>query len=276
MKQIKVPLKGILAAVPLAVVALVLAVAGGLPRGVVLAAPPPQDGRSFVPLQAPIGAGRTVQVSGSAVVNVVPDRASIQLGVQSNAASIAEVERDNSAAIQNVRKALAGLGVAERDIATDRYVIQPIYENYDSLRIRGYRIDNLVAVTLRDVELTSPAVAAALAAGANHVVDVSFYTSWLREYRDQARALAMQAAGEKASALAGAAGARAGAVLTINENTWSSFSGMWGSRGMSQMTQNVVQNVAPSGVGGSGPEDEPISLGQIAIHAEVSATFSLQ
>ena len=139
---------------------------------------------------------RSVQVSGTAVVNVAPDRALIQLGVQSNGSTPGAVERANTSAIQKVIKAVQALGVPPKDIATDWYIIEPIYESYDSLYIKGYRINNLIAITLRDVSQTSRVIAVALEAGANQVVNVEFYTSELRQYRDQARELAMKAASE--------------------------------------------------------------------------------
>jgi uncharacterized protein len=270
-KQISVPIGAIL------VVIVAVAVSATILPGATALATPVSHG--IQPGDAPPAqctASRSVQVSGSAAVNVVPDRASVQLGVQSNGVTVDEVEQANTAAIQRVLKALRAQGIEEKDLATDRYVIEPVYENYDALRIRGYRINNIVAVTLRDVNRTSPAIAAALRAGANQVVDVQFYTSQLRQYRDQARNLAMTAAGEKASALAEAAGAQAGNALTISENSWSYFNGMWGGQSNSLMTQNVVQNIAPASAGGSPKDDEPISLGQISIHAEVNVTYCLK
>ncbi len=219
---------------------------------------------------------RTVQVTGSAMINVTPDRSLLQLGVQSNGATPDAVQFENSVAIQKVIEALQKQGVESKDIATDIYVIEPVYENYDSLYIKGYRINNVVAVTLRDVKKTSAILIAALKAGANQVVNVEFYTSELRKYRDQARELAMKAANEKAQALATAAGAEAGCVLTINENSWSYYNGWWYGRNQNTWTQNVVQNTTPSGGSGGSAGDEPISLGQISVKAEVSATFGLK
>jgi hypothetical protein len=247
----------------------------GQPRSAVQAAqasPTPQAQES----QADCTASRTISVSGTAVVNVVPDRALIQLGVQSNGLTPDSVEAVNAAAIQKVMKAVQGRGVAAKDIATDLYVIEPIYEDYDSLYIKGYRINNVVAITLRDVSQTSPVIAAALKAGANQVLNVEFYTSELRKYRDQARELAMKAAAEKANALAGAAGAEVGCVLNINENTWSYYNGGWYGRNQNLWTQNTVQNATPGGGAGGTAGDEPVSLGQISIQAEVGATFSLK
>jgi uncharacterized protein len=228
-------------------------------------------------------ARRTIQVSGSALINVTPDRSMIQLGVVSNGYTTAAVEATNTATIQAVIKAVRGLGVDAKDIATDWYMIEPVYEDYNSLAFKGYRIHNTVAITLRDVSKTSQVIGAALSAGANQVNSVDFYTSELRKYRDQARELAMKAAQEKAQALAGAAGAETGCVLTINENSWSYYNGWWygSSQAQNMMTQNVIQNAAPSGGANSAGDgitagDEPISLGQISVKAEINASFGLK
>lgn len=218
---------------------------------------------------------RTVQVTGAATINVVPDRAFIRLGVQSNGSTVDAVENINSAAIQKVIKALTGQGVEPGDISTDIYIVEPVYESFDSLYIKGYRINNEVAVTLRDVKKTSAVISTALKAGANQVNNVEFYTSELRKYRDQARELAVSAAREKAQALASTAGAEAGCVLSISENSWSYYNGWWYGRNQNLWTQNTIQNAAPA-TDSSTVSDEPISLGKISVKAEISATYSLK
>ena len=220
--------------------------------------------------------GRTISVSGTAVVNVTPDRALIQLGVQSNGRTPQMTEAANSATIYRVIRAIKKIGLDEKDIVTDRYVIDPVYRNYDNLTIEGYRIYNTVAITLRDVDLVNEVIISALSAGANQVVNVEFYLSNLRKYRDQARELAVIAAGEKASDLAEAAGAEAGCVLSISENTWSYFSGGWWGRSRDLWTQNTVQNI-PVGTGqGDQSEFGPVNLGQISVRAEVNTSYSLK
>ena len=230
------------------------------------------------PQAASCESNRTVQVTGTALINVTPDRALVQLGVQSNGVTVDAVQNTNTLAIQRVITALKLQGVEPKDIATDLYVIEPVYENYDSLYIKGYRIYNTVAVTVRDISKTSAIVSAALVAGANQVNNVGFYTSELRKYRDQARELAITAAKEKAQALANAAGAETDCVLNISENTWSYYNGWWygSGRDSNLWTQNTVQNVTPSDLGNSSEGDEPISLGQISVKAQVSATYGLK
>lgn len=220
--------------------------------------------------------GRTISVSGTAVVNVTPDRALIQLGVQSNGRTPGLTEAANSATIFRVIQAVKNVGLDEKDIVTDRYVINPLYRNYDSLTIEGYRIYNTVAITLRDVDLVNEVIIAALNSGANQVINVEFYLSDLRKYRDQAREMAMVAAGEKASDLAQAAGAKAGCVLTVSENTWSYFSGGWWGQSRDLWTQNAVQNISSNSGPGDASEFGPVNLGQISVRAEVSASYGLE
>jgi uncharacterized protein len=221
---------------------------------------------------------RTVQVSGTAVVNVKPDRALIQLGVQSNGKSPQEAQAKNSAAISRVTKALKTLGIESKDIATEWYTIEPLYDDYASLHIEGYRIYNIIEVTVRTVDRANEVIVTAFQAGANQVVDVEFYTSELRKYRDQAREMAMSAASEKASALAQVAGADVGCVLNINENSSSYFNGWgwwYGGNNQNLWTQNASQNIAPTGETAN-LQDGPVSAGMISIRAEVTASFSLK
>jgi uncharacterized protein YggE len=217
---------------------------------------------------------RTIQVSGSAVVKVIPDLVTIQLGVTSNAATPQGVYDQNTAAMKRTVAAIRGLGVAEKDISTDYYIIHPVYQDYNDLEIKGYRINNTVIVNLKDVSKVSQVLAAALSAGANEVVDVQFKTSQLRQYRDQARELAMKAAQEKARDMASAANAQPGCVLNIDENTWSYYGYPWQSARYQMMTQNVVQNASGSDQPPS--DDGPISLGQIAVQAQVQVKFGLK
>ena len=255
---------------------LIAVLAVGLPQLPADAAAPTPMPAALAPTPDACSSGRTIQVSGAAVVNVTPDRVLIQLGVQSNGVTVNEVESANTRAIRQVIQALRGQGIEAKDIATDWYIIEPLYDDYDSLYIKGYRINNLVAVTLRDVKKVSSVIAAALKAGANQVVNVEFYTSQLRTYRDQARELAMKAAGEKAVALAEAAGASPGCVLSISENSWSYFNSWWYRGNQNLWAQNVVQN-AGSGSSTSGAGEEgPVSLGQISVRAEVSVSYGLK
>ena len=218
---------------------------------------------------------RSVQVSGTALVNVAPDRALIQLGVQTNGDTPSKVEQVNSSAIKALIKELTDLGIEQKEISTDLYYVEPVYSSYDSLNIRGYRINNTIAITLRDITKVNQVVSTALESGANQIVNVELYTSELRKYRDQAREMAVKAANEKASALADSAGAKTGCVLNIAENTYSYYNGWWG-RNNNIWAQNVSQNVTPSDSPSAVSETGAVNLGQISVRAEVTVTYSLK
>ena len=269
MKQISIILNAILACALIFMLAAI-----SLPNFNVRAAPPAEG--TEVP-ELVCNTGRSIQVSGTAVVNVAPDRVLIQLGVQSNGTTPQKVETANSTTINRVIQALKAQGIEEKEIVTDWYVIEPIYEDYSSLYIKGYRINNIVAITLHDISKVNKVIIAALNAGANQVVNVEFYLSNLRKYRDLAREMAMKAAQEKAQDLASAAGAETGCVMNINENSWSYYNGGWYSQNRDLWTQNTTQNIAPAGgETGALTESGPVNLGQISVRAEVSASFSLR
>jgi uncharacterized protein len=263
----------------LAIVMLLILLTAGLPSFHVHAATQTPEPQPTQEQENSCNNSRTAQVSGTAVVNVAPDRALIQLGVQSNGKTPKEVHLRNAATISKVIKAVKEAGVEAKDISTDHYMIEPLYEDYDSLPIKGYRIYNVISITMRDVDKTSEVIATAFEEGANQVVNVEFYTSELRKYRDQAREMAMKAASEKASALAQAAGADTDCVLSINENSWSYFNGWnqwYGGANQSVWTQNAVQNAEPARGEIPTDGDNPVSMGQISIRAEVNATFALK
>jgi uncharacterized protein YggE len=111
-----------------------------------------------------------------------------------------------------------------------------------------------------------------LEAGANYVHGVEFATTELRKHRDEARALAVRAAREKAVALAKELGLKPGRARSIVEGGggfWSGY-GSWGGRG-GGYAQNVSQRSAdPSEVTGT------VAPGQIAVTAHVSVAFDLE
>lgn len=81
----------------------------------------------------------------------------------------------------------------------------------------GYFVRKTVVVTLSDLALFESLLSQSLEAGATHVHGVEFRTTELRRYRDQARALAVNAAREKAEALCAELGKQVGEPKDIRE-----------------------------------------------------------
>lgn len=221
--------------------------------------------------QSPTAAG-SISVSGSSAIRVRPDRVVVVFGVETFGESPRASQEKNAAAGRQVLAAIRALGLAEKDIATANLTIAPEYDGYTPRKqVIGYWTRHTIGVTLRDVSLLEPVLVAALEAGATAVDGVEFSVSNLRALRDQARAQAVQAAMEKAAAMAGAAHMALGNPTSISENGW--YSGYYGGNRQWTNYQNVVQDMSDSGA--IALEDGSIALGQIVVRAEVSLTLEL-
>ncbi|MFH1140849.1 MAG: SIMPL domain-containing protein, partial [Chloroflexota bacterium] len=151
---------------------------------------------------------RTISVTGSANVMVVPDEVALTVGVENSDLVLTKAKNDNDAIIKRVLAEVQNLGVEERYIQTDYISIEPRYQDAylkDASQKReliGYFVRKNIAFTLKDVSRFEDLYSTILESGVTHVYGIEFRTTELRKYRDQARVLAIQAARGKAEALA--------------------------------------------------------------------------
>lgn len=216
---------------------------------------------------------RVITVSGEAEIKTAPDEVILILGVQTWDKDINVAKRLNDERVQRV-VALAGhFGIDPKYVQTEQVHIEPRYHNgtYTDADFIGYFVRKTVVFTLKDVSKFEGLYTAALSAGATHVHGIEFRTTELRKHRDAARALAIQAAQEKAVALAGGLKQTVGEPQSIQEN-YSGWSAWYGSRWGGPMTQNVVQNIG----GGAPSEEGTFAPGQISVTARVTVSFALE
>lgn len=147
-----------------------------------------------------------LSVSGSASVPVVPDTASISLGVITQATTAKEASEKNAASMNAVISALKDLGLQDRDIQTSLLSIQPVYstEEGDIPTIIGYSASNSVQVTTKMLDKLSDIIDRSVAAGANQVSGISFIVSeeMQKQVRDGLITDAVEDAEDKANKLA--------------------------------------------------------------------------
>ena len=218
-------------------------------------------------------AQQTISVTGDAEIKVVPNQVVLALGVEVHAKALADARQDNDRRVRNIRAAATRAGIDPKDIQTDFIQLGMEYEN-DGVTPRYYYSRKSIVITLRDVDRMEETLAAAVDAGATHIHGVNFETTELRKYRDQARALAVKGATEKARDMAAAAGLKVGEKpVGISSQSFGGRSwygnGWYGGRG-GMSAQNV--SVAMDGPGGGGPEGT-VALGRISVTASVSLTF---
>ncbi len=219
---------------------------------------------------------RLITVTGDAEVRVVPDEVILTLGVETSNKDLNVAKKENDEKVKGVVEVAKKYKIEGKHIQTDYISVEPRYKSqWEQKTFVGYFVRKSIVITLKDTSEFENVLSSVLNAGANYVHGVQFRTTELRKYRDQARALAIKAAQEKANALAKELGQKVGKPYKINENhvgSWSWYNNWWGSRWGGAMTQNVIQNVGES----SSAMDSTIELGQINVNAKVTVSFELE
>jgi uncharacterized protein YggE len=162
---------------------------------------------------------RTITVSGTGKVTVVPDVARVNLGVTLTKTTVKAAREAAAEAMTSIIGGLKSLGIAEADIVTSGLNLYPQYANGSTSRITGYQVSEQLQVTVRDLDKAGDAVDIAIAKGATDVSGISFDVSEPAKVQDNARAAAVSAARTSAQALAAAGNVTLGAVVTISDET---------------------------------------------------------
>jgi uncharacterized protein len=162
-----------------------------------------------------------VTVSGQGSVNITPDTALAQIGVEARAPQLNDALSDATQRMPQVLESVRALGIEGKDISTSRIAIEPIAaprrNESDPVRIDGYRVGNTAQVRIRDVRMVGRVLDAVVRAGANTVGSLAFTVNDRTAVEAQARTLAVRDAATKARQLADAAGVRLGPLLSLTE-----------------------------------------------------------
>jgi uncharacterized protein YggE len=173
----------------------------------------------LLPLGNAAALDRLVTVIGEGTVSVPPDMANVYLGVTTQAASAREASDANARRMTALLTVIKSGGIAENDIQTSSLSLQPQMGGGNTPRITGFQASNQVTVRVRDLSALSALLDKTIAAGANDVSGIEFSVSDRSRALDRARKDAVDDARRKAELFAAAAGAKVGAVVTIQETT---------------------------------------------------------
>jgi uncharacterized protein len=201
---------------------------------------------------------RGITVSASGKVEAAPDRAALQLGVETQAPTAKEALEQNADRLRAAIDALRKAGVSKDDLQTSNVSLWP-QRSSDGTSITGYSAQNTVSAEL-DVAKAGGAIDAAVEAGANVVSGPSLSVGDRDELYRKALKSAVEAGRAKAEAIAGAAGVKVGRVTAVVE-----------SAGYEQQppmpyTVEAARDSAAS---------TPIEPGKQAIEATVTVTFAI-
>jgi hypothetical protein len=165
-----------------------------------------------------------IWVNGEGKVTTAPDIATLSLGVEAQAKTVAEAQSQAAEAMERVMTALTDNGVAKKDIQTRYFSITQVTRWDDEKQqevVIGYRVTNMVIAKIREIDKTGAIIDAVAAAGGDftRINSISFSVDDPSPYYKEAREKAMADARAKAEQLAELSGVNLGKPTYISEGT---------------------------------------------------------
>jgi len=206
----------------------------------------------------------TISVSGEGRVFGVPDIAELSFGVATGRQPTAKTAMERLRKYMNAAfGAVKAQGVTEKDIRTEHFNLNPVYDWTDQGQIfRGFEATQSLRVKVRDLDQVDDVLTAATEAGANQAGGVSFTIDDPEGLRAQARQEAIAEAKAKAQLLAMQLGERLGKLKGFSEG------------GGFPPPVPFMARAMEAGMGGGG--DLPLPAGEQEIVMSVTLIYELR
>ncbi len=208
-----------------------------------------------------------IWVSGEGEITVTPDIATLYLGIEAKADTVAEAQSQASAAMAAIMDALTDSGVDEDDIQTQYFSINQDtrWDSDDNEEVViGYEVNNTVSVTIREIDSVGAIIDAVAEAGGDltRINNIAFSIDDPSEYYEEIRKDAMADAKAKAEQLAELAGIELGAPTYISEG---SIYTPVDYRGLDMMAPVVIEAASTS-----------ISPGELELTLTVQVAYAIE
>lgn len=218
---------------------------------------------------------RTIQVSASDSVKVLPDMAELSLTICPQGATAREAQAQAASELDALKAALAALGIDEKNIVASQVNIYARYDWSDYVeKIVGYQAS--IDITLKELTIDQANSAIPAIAGIEDTTldGTRFYVSTYDERYQEALVSALQVAQAKAQVLAQAAGTQLGSVANVCENYDSQEYRYSSVQAKSEAATMAVTEDAAADAG-AGNSSDMLNPGEIEIKASISVTYEL-
>ena len=215
----------------------------------------------------------TVDVTGVAEIFVVPDEVTFSLKVAKTDKDLEKAKRDNDQVVRKVLDLARDFKLDPKDVKTDFITVKEAHkreriagtdDEYRDVFV-GYTVSKTAVVKLKDLSRFEEFFSKVIAIGVTDISGVTFASSQLRKHKDEARAMAMRAAREKATALAAVIGQSVGKAVSIKEENVDGYRSPYANTSSNSFA-----------VDGSDADDEDtFSVGTISVKAQVDVSFLL-
>lgn len=210
-----------------------------------------------------------VIVSGEGEAAAAPDMAVISLTVLREAETARAALDANSAAMAEVLAAMKAAGIADKDLQTAGFSIQPRYVYPDQNKpepeqpkIVGYSVVNTLSLRIRDLAKLGDIIDQAVTLGVNQGGDITFVKDDIAAQLDEARRKAMENAIAKAKTLTAAAGVTTGRILEISEQSF--------------QPQPIPMMRTEMAMAKGASDSVPVAAGENAYRVNVTVTFEIK
>lgn len=209
--------------------------------------------------------GGTIRVTATGEATAQPDRAYVDLGLETAAPTAKAAAEQNAATMERVIAALVRAGVPRTDIETRDYNVFPDYQpapdGQGEPRIRGYRVTNVVSAKTDRVGEVGALLDAALGAGANRVHGVRFTLREPQAIRGRALQQAMERGRAEAELIARSMGVRLGILLDASTST--------------EPRPRPVYEMAAMRMSADMAANTPIQPGEQSVSATINLTYAI-
>ena len=221
-----------------------------------------------LPAQDSFNHPRIISVVGTAEIKVVPDEVALTLGVDSRDKDLGVAKADNDQRMKKLLGLAHSAGVDAKNIQTSALTMDPEYSEDKTPKLLGYNVSQVFTVTLKDLSKYEDLMTSFLKAGVNRVDGIDFIVSEPRKYKDEARLEAVNAAREKASAMASQLGQSIGKPWEITEESTHDY-GVLGGMNANFLASDKRGRMAEQ-------NESTLAGGQVTIRASVRVSFQLE
>jgi uncharacterized protein len=210
---------------------------------------------------SPSEAPNVITVHGVGRVTMVPDMATVIIGVDERAETAVAAQQKAAEKATTLLAAIKSFGIADADVATVNISLGPVYDYSTNVqKLIGYEAMQQLQVKVRKLADTGKFVDACVAAGATQIQSISLTLSDATAGNAQARAAAVADGKARADALAKAAGVGLGDIVNITESSYSSVAPI------------------PYAAGAGAAADKastPIAVGTTEVEVDVDMSFEI-
>ena len=204
-------------------------------------------------------------VNGSGKISVEPDLGIINLGVSKTDKTVSRARKAAAIAMNAVMKAVKKSGVADKDIKTQHFGIQPEYRwTQNKQEFVGYKVTNNISVKVRDLDNIGGLIDEVADAGGDliRLNGISFTIEDTNQLAIEARELAVKDAIAKAKQFASLTDVTLGKLIYITETGSNTPIPMLKTAGMAFSEAGDISS-------------SPISEGEVEIIIRVQAVFGI-